>query len=239
MKSNNFDLECWEKEDIERLNEYLVSISNPDRVEWLTKIVNTNLKVLSVRMKCLDEIVKEIRKGNMISYLDCKNFETLDALTIYGKLIVYLKDIDLIKKYLYLYLPNVDNWQLIDIVSFKIKEENADKFLNLAKELIKVGKPFYIRMGVRIIFNMLSFDKYLEDIFNILAGLKTSEEYYVNMMVAWTLCEGFIKQRERTLVFLETGEMNDFVANKTVSKCRDSFRVSDLDKEMLLKFRRK
>ena len=96
-------------------------------------------------------------------------------------------------------MPNVDNWQLIDIVSFKIKEENADKFLNLAKELIKVGKPFYIRMGVRIIFNMLSFDKYLEDIFSILAGLKTCEEYYVNMMVAWTLCEGFIKQRERIM----------------------------------------
>ena len=44
MKSNNFDLEHWEKEDIERLNDYLVSISNPDRVEWLTKIVNTNLR---------------------------------------------------------------------------------------------------------------------------------------------------------------------------------------------------
>ena len=38
---------------------------------------------------------------------------------------------------------------------------------------------------------------------------------------------------------LKRAYLNDFVINKTISKCRDSFRVSAEDKEMLLGFKRK
>lgn len=240
MKNNIcFTYEKWDKDKEKTLNDYLYSIARLDRAEWTARIVNTKMKVLSIDMNTLNEIVKEIRKGDIYSYLDLKNFQTLESMVIYGKLLIYINDINIIKKYLLDYLPYVDNWHLIDIISFKIKKDNTLSFYNLAKELIAYNKTFYIRMGVRILFNMLSFDEYLDCIFEILGSLKSSEEYYVNMMVAWTLCELFIKQRNKTLSFLEKGEYNDFVANKTVSKCRDSFRVSKEDKEMLLKFKRK
>ena len=58
------------------------------------------------------------------------------------------------------------------------------------------------------------------------------------MIIAWLLAEMFIKFREKTLNFFETGKINDFVINKAVQKCRDSFRVSKEDKKMLLKFKR-
>jgi hypothetical protein len=63
-------------------------------------------------------------------------------------------------------------------------------------------------------------------------------EYYVNMINAWLICELFIKKREETIEFLKDNKLNKFTINKAISKCRDSYRVSKEDKEMLLKFKK-
>ena len=67
--------------------------------------------------------------------------------------------------------------------------------------------------------------------------LKSETEYYVNMAVAWLVAECFTKQREQTLIFLHTHSLNNFTINKAIQKCRDSFRVSQEDKQMLLKYK--
>ena len=64
------------------------------------------------------------------------------------------------------------------------------------------------------------------------------EEYYVNMCIAWFVAECFIKRRETTLKFLKTNKLNKFTINKAISKCRDSYRVSAEDKQMLLAFKK-
>lgn len=63
------------------------------------------------------------------------------------------------------------------------------------------------------------------------------EHYYVNMVIAWLLCDMFIYNREKTLKYLESHHLNKFTVNKFVSKCRDSFRVSTEDKDLLLKYK--
>ena len=57
------------------------------------------------------------------------------------------------------------------------------------------------------------------------------------MAVSWLLCELFIHNREETLYYLNNNKLNKFTINKMISKCRDSFRVSDQDKELLLKYK--
>ena len=58
------------------------------------------------------------------------------------------------------------------------------------------------------------------------------------MGLAWLLCEMFIKKREETINYLKNNNMNSFVINKMISKCRDSYRVSTADKEFLLSFKK-
>ena len=67
---------------------------------------------------------------------------------------------------------------------------------------------------------------------------KDENEYYVNMSAAWLLCECFIKQREATLKYFKNNTTNNFIINKAISKCRDSFRVSIEDKKLLVTFKR-
>ena len=89
-----------------------------------------------------------------------------------------------------------------------------------------------------ILFKLIDKDEYIDKIYDMLNGFETEKEYYVNMMNAWLICELFIKRRDKTLKFLECNRLNRFTINKGISKCRDSFRVSEEDKLLLLNYRR-
>ena len=117
-------------------------------------------------------------------------------------------------------------------------KNKEQEYLNLAKEYLKSKQEFIRRIGVRILFNYTENDD-LTEIFDIINSLQSEEKYYVNMAVAWLMCELMIKNRNQTFKYLENHKLNDFTINKTISKCRDSFRVSNEDKELLLKYRKK
>ena len=63
--------------------------------------------------------------------------------------------------------------------------------------------------------------------------------YYVNMGIAWLLCECFTKYRDKTLRYLVKSKVNTFTFNKTISKIRDSYRVTKEDKAYLNMLKRK
>ena len=122
-------------------------------------------------------------------------------------------------------------------MTFKIKGKEKE-YLELAKQYIKHENPFFRRIGVRILFNYTSKED-LSEIFEIINSLYEEEEYYVNMAVAWLICELVIKNRNQTFEYLKHHHLNKFTINKAISKCRDSYRVSDKDKEELVKYREK
>jgi 3-methyladenine DNA glycosylase AlkD len=136
-----------------------------------------------------------------------------------------------------IYVKYIDNWSSCDILSINIKD--MDKLFDLALSYTKSNKPFVRRVGFRLFFKFLDNEEYLIKIFDVVDSFYYEEHYYVNMIIAWLLCEAFIKNRKFTLRYLEKRNLNDFVINKTISKCRDSYRVSLEDKKMLLNFKRK
>ena len=81
-------------------------------------------------------------------------------------------------------------------------------------------------------------EKYLEEIFKLIDKIKL-DKYYVNMGIAWLLCECFTKYPTETLNFLLKSQINTFTFNKTISKIRESFRVSNEMKKSLLKMKRR
>ncbi len=53
------------------------------------------------------------------------------------------------------------------------------------------------------------------------------------MAAAWLLCELFIKYRNETLEYIKHTKVNNFIFNKFISKCNESYRVSNEDKKYL------
>ena len=64
------------------------------------------------------------------------------------------------------------------------------------------------------------------------------EEYYINMAIAWLISECFIKYPALTRSFLENNNLNKFTQNKTISKIRDSLRVSNDEKKDIVKYKK-
>ena len=224
----------WNKEEIEKFNQYLESLKRPDKIEFSERTINTKMEVLGIDTPTLRRISKSINQGNYIQYLDYKNNRFYENTIINACLINQIKDIAR-KRF---YIENsliVDNWATCDILTFDIKGME-DSYIDLAKEYLKSKDTFIRRIGVRILFNYTkSLDT--DTIFSIISTLYDEQEYYVNMAVAWLLCELMIHNREKTLQYLEKHNLNKFVINKMISKCRDSYRITREDKDYLLKYR--
>lgn len=229
--------EKWTKKDGEEFNKHLYSLRNEEKMEWTKNIINTNMKVLAIKSPVIKDIAKQIAKGNYESFLDLMLWEYYENTAVNGFLISKIKDFEILKKYLIIYSKKADNWGTCDTIAVNVKGKEKE-FFDLAEEFIKSQKPFVRRIGIDILFNFVSNLDYIDKIFKILNSFTNEEEYYVNMVNAWLICECFIKQKDKTLEFLKTNKLNVFTVNKGVQKCRDSFRVSKEDKEMLLKFKR-
>lgn len=232
----NLVKEKWYKKDGEEFVKYLESLKNPEKMEWSRNILNTQMNVLAIKTLVIKDIVKEIYKGNFISFLDLDLNDYFENTSVNGSLISKIKDFKVMKSYLDKYVLKIDNWASCDLLSFDVTGKEEEYF-NLTLEYIKSDKPFVRRVGLVILFNFISNEKYIDKIFNILNQFYNEEHYYVNMINAWIFCECFIKQREKTIKFLKTHKLNKFTINKGISKCRDSFRVSQEDKDMLIVYR--
>ena len=60
-----------------------------------------------------------------------------------------------------------------------------------------------------------------------------SEEYYVRMMQAWYFATALAKQYDAVLPYLLERRLEVWTHNKTIQKARESFRISQEQKEYL------
>lgn len=228
----------WTKEDGIEFIKYLETLKREEMIAWTKNIINTNMNVLAIKSPEINTIVKQIKKGNFLSFLDLNLNDYYENTIINANLITSIKDFRTMKKYLDDYSKRIDNWSSCDTLKFDVKN-NEENFMNLSKEYIKSDLTFVRRVGMLVLFKFIDNDKYIEEIYNILNDFENETEYYVNMINAWLVCELFIKRRDKALEFFKNNKLNKFTINKAISKCRDSFRVSNEDKELLLKYRRK
>jgi len=238
MENNILIKKHWTKNDINTFQSYLKKFSKgKDKSDWERRIVNTALPCLAVPSPIVNQIIKQIAKGNFMEFVNLWPWENHTNTVIIGGLICKIKDFDIMKSYLIQYSQKADNWATIDCLKFKFTNDNKQKFIDLAQELTNSSFTYSRRLGLVIMLKLCNDEKYIDKILSISSSLQKENEYYVNMANAWLLSECFIKHRDKTLNILKTCTFNRFTINKTISKCRDSFRVSKEDKEMLLKLK--
>lgn len=233
----DFKFKKWEKSEFDKLEQYLLSVCHPENAEWENKIVKTAYPLLSAYTKDLREIAKSIAGGNYLDFVNNNPTKTHEELLLSGFVISLSKDADEQMRLLPAYLQLCDSWAQTDSLKFRINNKNADKWFDYALTLTRSQNVFERRCGLLIFFKFVETNK-LKEIFDILKTFRDESEYYVNMAVAWLVCEAFVKRRDETLEFLHGNNLSAWVQNKAISKCRDSFRVSKEDKELLLSLKK-
>ena len=75
-------------------------------------------------------------------------------------------------------------------------------------------------------------DEFKVEYLNIVTQIK-SEEYYVNMMVAWFFATALAKQWDDVIFVLEDNLLDEWTHNKSIQKARESFRITPEQKQYL------
>lgn len=196
------------------------------------KIVpDTHYEMLGVRVPVIRKIVKEsISNGGYLSFITEKHvyFEEYFA---HGLSLSEIKDEREFYKSLNAFLPYIDNWAICDCVAGAIKKraKNKKTLFDHVLTWLKSDKVYTVRFGVVCLMDYFIDDEYTGEILNLITRIKT-DEYYINMAIAWLLSVMLVKKYEKTVPLIEGKTLPPFVHNKTIDKARDSFRIDEKTK---------
>ena len=117
-------------------------------------------------------------------------------------------------------------------MSPKVFKKNTDKLLKQIKIWIKSNKTYTIRFGVGMLMKYYLGDNFKLDYLNMVSNIK-SDEYYVNMMIAWFFATALAKQYDLVIKIIEDKKLDKWTHNKTIQKAIESYRITALQKEYL------
>ena len=184
--------------------------------------------------------VPELRKLAKRYYKDSEHRQFLQALPhayydedlLHALLIAEEKDFVRCLEATEAFLPFIDNWAVCDIFSPKVFAKHKEELLQRIRIWTKSEKTYICRFGIGMLmqhFLDADFDAaYLE-----IPAAVQSEEYYVNMMLAWFFATALAKQWEATIPYLENKRLARWTHNKAIQKARESYRISAAEKEYL------
>ena len=194
--------------------------------------------VIGVRTPELKKFARLIKGDSCNEFLDSFPHVYYEENNLHVFIINDIKDFNVCIKRIEKFLPYVDNWATCDGLRPKCFSKNKEKLLTYIDKWLKDSKTYTVRFGIEMLMTHFldeDFDeKYLELVCNVV-----SDEYYVNMMIAWYFATALAKQYDKAVVFLEECRLSVWVHNKAIQKSVESFRISDKEKLYLKGLRRK
>ena len=194
---------------------------------------------IGVRTPELRSLVKELSKrediGEFLSALPHRYF---DENQLHSFLLCEEKDYARCLVQVEAFLPYVDNWATCDQLNPKVFAKHKAELLPEIDRWLVSGKTYTVRFGIEMLMNhFLDADFRVEQADKV-AALR-SEEYYVNMMIAWYFATALAKHYEEVLPFLTEDRLAVWTHNKTIQKANESFRITAEQKEYLKTLKRK
>ena len=184
--------------------------------------------------KYASELIKTGEAESFVSVLPHKYFEEYQ---LHSFIISLEKDFEKAISLVELFLPYVDNWATCDQLSPRAFARSPEKLLPYIDKWIKSEKTYTVRFGVLCLMRYFLGERFDVAFHGKVAGI-TSGEYYVNMMRAWYFATALSERYEETLPYLENNRLDVWTRNKTISKARESFRITPEQKEYLKKLKR-
>lgn len=224
-----------------KIREDMIQLSDKKYKEFHSSLCPNVDDILGVRIPELRKYAKEISKGDFRGYLDNALSNYYEEKVLNGLVIGYAK-MDLEEKFKYLdsFVPRINSWAVCDVScsNIKVKKDEQEKLWKYILKYVDSENEFEVRFSVIMMLGNFITPEYIDKVLNILENIK-NEKYYVKMAVAWTLCDAYIKQKEKTFEFLKVTKIDDWTYNKAIQKMRESYRVTNEDKELLKKMKRK
>ena len=135
------------------------------------------------------------------------------------------------------FLPYVNNWATCDLPAPKVFAKHKDELLPEIRRWIASDETYTIRYGIGMLMTFYLDEDFRPEYLKMAADVE-SEEYYVNMMIAWYLATALAKQWDAAIPYLEERKLPEWVHRKTIQKAIESYRITP-EQKIYLKTLRK
>ena len=190
-------------------------------------------KIIGIRTPLLRKFARDFNKTpEAKQYLDVLPHKYYEENNLHGFLIEQIKDYDETVARLDKFLPFVDNWATCDLIKPKAFKKRPSPLLTKAEEWMRASDTYTVRFGIGVLINYYLDDGFDSALPQTVADIR-SEEYYINMMIAWYFATALAKQYEAALPYLEEKRLDVWTHNKTIQKAVESYRITDEQKAYL------
>ena len=197
------------------------------------KIIPNVDNIIGVRTPELRKLAKQlIKENNYKLFLNNLPHKYFDENQLHAFIISEIKDYDECIKYINDFLPYIDNWATCDQMSPKILKKHKEELIKYIKVWIKSKKTYTIRFGIGMLMEYFLDENFNKTYLELVSKIR-SNEYYVNMMIAWFFATALAKQYEETIKYIENKKLDIWVHNKTIQKAIESYRIRESQKEYL------
>ena len=198
-------------------------------------------RMIGVRTPELKKLAKELNGSDLANeFIKTLPHQYFDENQLHAFLISLIKDYQTCLKEVERFLPYVDNWGTCDQLSPKVFSKHKDELYISIKEWLKSKHTYTVRFAIGMLLGLYLDDFFREEHLELVSNIK-SEEYYINMMIAWYFATALAKQYKTAIKYIEDKRLSPWVHNKTIQKAVESYRITDEQKVYLksLKFTKK
>lgn len=193
---------------------------------------------IGVRVPILRKFAKEyIKNPEQEKFRKKLPHKYYDENMLHGLLLEQIKDYEECVAAVEAFLPYVDNWAVCDIMSPKVFKKNKEKLIKKIPEWIQSSHSYTCRFGIEMLMSHYLDEDFRPEYLELPAEVR-SEEYYVNMMIAWFFATALTKQWDAAIPYIENEKMEKWTHNKTIQKACESYRITDEQKQYLRKLKK-
>lgn len=213
------------------------NITSQNYINFNKKLISTKRRFLGVKIPKIREIVKQVKGDEIMALLPVKQDDSFEEVLFKGFLLGKIKNLNELEAQILNFLPHIDNWCTCDTVVSSLKQlKKPNDLFEFFVSLTQSTKEFYSRFAFVVLKCYYLNPEYINKICQAIT-LNNSQDYYVQMAIAWLCAEMCVNFKSEVLWLLKSGKLSKFVVNKTIQKARESFRVENQFKQELLKYK--
>ncbi|MCR5342968.1 DNA alkylation repair protein [Butyrivibrio sp. XPD2002] len=220
---------------VEEIREELFKLQDEKYRDFQVKLIpgKDTDTMIGVRTPDLRKYAKTLGKNDKIEdFLNNLPHKYFDEDQLHAFIISEMKDYGKCMEETEKFLPYVDNWATCDQMSPKIFKKHKTELLEAITEWIKSDKTYTIRFSIGMLMQHFM-DEDFDVAYPEMVASVRSEEYYVNMMIAWYFATALAKQYETILPFIEGKKLDTWTHNKAIQKSVESYRITPEQKDYL------
>ena len=182
--------------------------------------------VIGVRTPALRKLAKELSgTPEATAFLQQLPHAYYEENNLHGLLICQMKDYGQTIAAVDAFLPHIDNWATCDLLNPKIFRVHLPELYEKIQTWVHASHPYTIRFGIGMLMSFY-LDQAFSPAYPALVAEIRSDEYYVNMMIAWYFATALAKQYEAVLPYLQRHRLARWTHNKTIQKAIESDRIT-------------